>query len=276
MSMPLSAVPRSAISTSNHTPPTILPMSITDLISGRDADDEAQTNQGDSTDGDQEAAAGAAGLSDRELKQRIGTANTEFEQAEKKRTAYQEKIQELLKAGSQSENQKERRYIAMRIRQMKQRAAVMDLKQQSSLRDLFKYTLENEVQDIQEMLHDELNRESPMDEFDVSSGEFTEQFDQIAASVHSEITEMNDVLKDLSTSVEGAESTIVNDALPEEEQMDRIAEDELDAEEVELNIDPDGDSEGSGEFLESDAFDGAAEDLCDDSEEDGLAASLAK
>lgn len=285
MSIPSLVEPRLAISTSNESTRhhQYISMSLKDLIPGNESDDEElfKQEEADSDAADDGSTDEDSSLSQRELAKLIRDSNQDFEQADEKREAYQEKIQKLLEKGSQTENSDQRRVLALLIRQMKQRAAVMDLKQQASLRDLFKYTLEKEVQDIHTMLEDELNRESPMDEFQDTTDEFTEQFDQVAASVQSEINEMNGVMSDLSASVEGAQTQMVGETLPEEEQMDRIAEEELDVEEIELDIDPQESHDSSGEFLNSEGFDDenfdeAAEEFFDDSENGDLAASLVK
>ena len=258
-------------------------MPLKDLIPGSESDDEElfKQDEADSDAADDGSTDEDSSLSQRELAKLIRDSNQDFEQADEKREAYQEKIQKLLEKGSQTENSDQRRVLALLIRQMKQRAAVMDLKQQASLRDLFKYTLEKEVQDIQTMLEDELNRESPMDEFQDTTDEFTEQFDQIAASVQSEINEMNGVMSDLSASVEGAQTQMVGETLPEEEQMDRIAEEEIEVDEIELDIDPQEAHDSSGEFLSSEGFDDgnfdeATEEFLDETEDGNLAASLVK
>lgn len=255
-------------------------MSLKQLFNGNE--DKTQVSEHIENNEDETAnAEDDEAVTQRELAKAIRNANSDFERADDKLEAYKEKMQTLLEQGSQTENSDKRRMLALLIRQVKQRAAVMNLKQQASLRDLFKYTLQKEVQDIEDMLEDELNRESPMDEFEDSTDEFVAQFNQVAASVHSQTEEMNDVLQELSTSVSGAKTSMSVDTLPEEEQMDRIAEEEIDIDQLELDIEEDLVEGSSGEFLkgENSPFDQFDHGDGEFAEKDGakdLATSLAE
>ena len=225
-------------------------------------------------------------LSERELRQRIRQANKEFETADGKLEAFREKARKLLIKGGGTESSDKRKTLALLVRQLKQRAAVMKLKQQAALRDLFKYTLQKEVQGIQEMLREELNRESPMEHLDIDSDEFTEEFDEVAASVQAQTEEMTEMLQEVSNSVEGASTDLALDTFPEEEEMDRIAEAEADAADDEMEFDVELEnsdhrqssrtSDGSGMELDlEEAAGGSVAADTDEDDDDDLARSLA-
>jgi chromosome segregation ATPase len=226
-------------------------------------------------------------LSERELRKRIRQANKEFETADGKLDAFREKVRKLRIKGSEAERSDKRKTLALFIRQVKQRAAVMKLKQQTALRDLFKYTLQKEIQSIQEMLREELNRESPMEHLDIDSDEFTKEFDEVAASVQAQTEEMTEMLQQVSNSVEGASTDLALDIFPEEEEMDRIAEAEADAADDEMELDvelEDSDhrqssvtSDGSEMKLDlGEAAGGSAAADTDEDDDDDLARSLAR
>ena len=227
-----------------------------------------------------------SGLSDRELRKEIRQANQEFEKADSKLEQFRANARELLRKGSQAESSDKRKTLALLVRQVKQRAAVMKLKQQAALRDLFKYTLQKEVQSIQEMLEEELNRESPMDKLDVDSDEFTEEFDEVAASIKAQTEEMTEMLQEVSNSVEEDSTDFALETFPEEEQMDSIAEEHKTEEEIEFDVEL-GEPDASDTVTETDVpaaersivdaatngGDGGAEN--GDNDDDDLARSLA-
>lgn len=257
---------------------------------GEQDDPPESSNEADASSDTQAPFAdelGDSNLSERELRKEIRQANQEFEKADSKLEAFRKKARELLAKGSQAESSDKRKTLALLVRQVKQRAAVMKLKQQAALRDLFKYTLQKEVKSIQEMLEEELNRESPMDKLDVDSDEFTEEFDEVAASVKAQTEEMTEMLQEVSSSVEGDNMDFALETFPEEEEMDRIAEENVVEEEMEFDVEPEEpdagdtvsgvdipDAEGGVVDAATDGGDGAVENG-DDDDDDDLARSLA-
>lgn len=223
-------------------------------------------------------------LSERQLRKRIRQANTEFEKADNRLKTFRKKAHEFLVKGSEANRDDKQKMLGLLVRQIRQRAAVMKLKQQTALRDLFEYTLQKEVQSIQEMLRQELNRESPMDHLEIDSDEFTEEFNEVAASVQAQTEEMTEMLQEVSNSVKGADAELALDTFPEEEEMDRIAKAKVDSAEDAMEFDVemeeqapttevDDNKEVGVEFGGTEQVEAA--DHSDDDDDDDLARSLA-